>query len=125
MLKFRPAYFIAAIIIFIIEVLIALYIHDDIIRPYIGDTLVVILIYCFLRAFINSAPWKIATFTLLFAYTVEILQYFNIIEKLGLENSKLARVVIGTSFAWTDLLAYTAGIIFILFIERKETRENN
>ncbi len=46
------------------------------------------------------------------------MQYFNIVEKLGLSNSKLARIIIGTSFAWMDLLVYTIGIIVIVIIEK-------
>ena len=123
MLKFRLSYFITTIVIFIIEVLIAVYIHDSIIRPFIGDVLVVILIYCFVRSFINSPVWKTAIAVLIFAYTVETLQYFNIVEKLGLENSKMARIIIGTTFTWTDMLAYTIGIIFILCMEKMIARK--
>ncbi|MFT5385169.1 MAG: hypothetical protein ACI81W_002574, partial [Saprospiraceae bacterium] len=36
--------------LFLIEVGIAVFIQDRIIRPYIGDLLVVILIYCFIRS---------------------------------------------------------------------------
>lgn len=54
---------------------------------------------------------------LLFAFTVETLQYFEIVKKLGLEHSKLANVVIGNSFAWADMWCYTAGIAFVLAVE--------
>ena len=118
MLHFRFRYFILAIIIFFTEVFIALFIHDGIIRPYIGDFLVVILIYCFIRSFFNFPVLSIAVFVLLFSYAVETLQYFNIIERLGPQNYKLARIIIGTSFAWADILAYTLGTGFVLLIEK-------
>ena len=98
--------------------MIALYVHDDIIRPYIGDVLVVILIYCFIKSFLEAKVVTVAVFTLLFSFCVETLQYMNIIEKLGLENSKLARTVIGTSFAWMDILSYIVGILIVLIIEK-------
>ncbi len=41
----RWGYLAASIIVFIIELIIALYVHDRIIRPYIGDMLVVVLVY--------------------------------------------------------------------------------
>ena len=44
---------------------------------------------------------------------VELLQYLDIDKILGLEKSEIARTVIGTSFAWIDLLAYTVGIIMV------------
>jgi glucose-6-phosphate-specific signal transduction histidine kinase len=121
LLKFRPLYFIITILLFIIEVLIALFLHDEIIRPYVGDFLVVILIYCFLRSFLNVAVLPTAIFVLVFSYTLEVLQYFNLVELLGLQQYKLARIVIGTSFEWIDLLAYTLGVIFVLYLEKTKT----
>ena len=105
-------------LLFIIEVLIALYVHDEIIRPYIGDVLVVILMYCFIKSFLQLSVLPVAIFVLLFSFGIEFLQYLNIVEKLGLQNSKIARTIIGTSFAWIDLVCYTAGIIIILIAER-------
>ena len=44
--KFRArcGYLAVGIVVFLIELIIALYVHDHIIRPYIGDMLVVVLI---------------------------------------------------------------------------------
>ena len=42
MIRFNKHYFGLAVIILLVEVLIALYVHDDFIRPYLGDVLVVI-----------------------------------------------------------------------------------
>ena len=122
MIKFRYRYFIFAVIIFLVEVFIALFVHDEIIRPHIGDLLVVILIYCFLRSFINIPAWKMAVFVLVFAYIVEMLQYFKIIELLGLGQYQLAGIIIGTSFSWIDILAYTLGIGIVLIIENFATK---
>ena len=76
MLKFKLKYFILAAILFLIEVLIALFIHDNFIRPFVGDVLVVILIYCFIKSFLNSPVVITAIAVLLFAYLIEVLQYF-------------------------------------------------
>ena len=118
MLKFQYHYLLFAAIIFVIEVLIALYIQDGIIRPYIGDFLVVILMYCFLKSFLNLSVWGVAVGVLLFSFTIEVLQYFKIVELLHLQDSKLASTIIGTSFSWTDMLAYTLGFGFVLLVER-------
>ena len=124
-LKFNRQYFVLATLLFITEVLIALYVHDSIIRPYGGDFLVVILIYCFVKSFINTPVLPTAIAVLLFSYIVETLQYFNIVSRLGLQNCNLARIIIGTSFAWTDIFAYTAGIAIVLFIEKKCEKFSN
>jgi hypothetical protein len=118
MLTFNLKFFFFALALFIIEVLIALFVHDSIIRPYGGDYLVVILIYCAVRTFINGSPLKIGIAVLLFAYTLEVLQYFDIVRRLGLADNKLARTVIGYGFDWLDLLAYTLGILTVLLLER-------
>jgi len=116
MLKFQYRYFILAVLIFFIEVFIAVFIHDEIIRPHIGDFLVVILIYCFLKSFLKLSFWKTAIVVLIFAYAVEVGQYFKIVEKLNLQNTWL-EIIIGTSFSWIDILAYTVGIGFVLLVE--------
>lgn len=116
-LCFHKTYFLLFVLIFLIEVLIALYVNDDFIRPYFGDVLVVILIYCFLKAFLNIRTLPAAIGVLLFAFIVETLQYFKIIEVIGLQDVKLARVVIGTSFAWMDIWCYVAGFVIIICTE--------
>jgi hypothetical protein len=114
---FNPFYFNIALVIFVIEVLIALYVRDRIIRPYGGDVLVVIMIYCFIRTYFDASAFKVAMFVLAFAFTLEILQYFQIIDFLGLRHNKLARIVIGTKFEWLDLVAYVAGIGIVIGCE--------
>ena len=115
--KFNLRYFLIGIGLFIIEVLIALYMHDRIVRPYIGDLLVVILIYCFVKAFVNTRVFKTLVAVLVFSYAVEVSQYFKLVEVLGLGKSTFARIILVSSFEWVDMLAYTAGILIVLAIE--------
>lgn len=119
MFRFNKTYCLLAIGLFIIEVLIAAYVDDAIIRPYIGDLLVVILLYAFVQAFTTFAVLPVAIGVLLFAYLIEILQYFQLVDRLGLGQYKLARIVIGSTFQWIDLVAYTAGIAIVLLVEQK------
>jgi hypothetical protein len=116
--KFSAFYFICFVLLFIAEVIIGLYMHDAFIRPYGGDFLVVILIYCFVKSFFNAPVTPTAIAVLLFAYTVEISQYFHLVNALGLERSGLAKALLGTSFSFTDLLMYTLGIATVLIFER-------
>jgi len=124
MITFNKKYFGFTILLFISEVLIALYINDNFIRPYLGDVLVVILIYCFLKSFLKLPVLIVAIFVLAFSFTIEFLQFLNIVEKLGLEKSKIARTVIGTSFSWIDLLTYIIGITIVLIIEKYWLKNN-
>jgi hypothetical protein len=100
------------------EICIALFVHDNFIRPYVGDFLVVILIYCFIQSFFKLPYLPTAVAVLVFSYIIELFQYFNIVEKLGLQHSNIARVVIGTLFAWQDIIAYTAGIGLVILVEK-------
>ena len=118
MLRFSPRFLLYTILFFIIEVLIALYVHDDFIRPYVGDYLVVMLIYCAVRTFIKADTLRIAIGVLLFAYLIEVLQYFRIVDRLGLSGNQLAKTVIGYGFEWLDILAYTLGVITIILADR-------
>jgi Protein of unknown function (DUF2809) len=117
-LRFKKRYFILAVLLFMIEVYIAIYVHDDVIRPYIGDFLVVMLIYCFVRAFADIPVLTACILVLIFSFMVELLQYFQLVKLLGLQESTIAKTVLGNSFAWTDLAMYTAGVVAILCIER-------
>ncbi|MFV5695176.1 DUF2809 domain-containing protein [Flavobacterium sp. LB3P122] len=118
MLTFNKKYFGFAILFFLIEVLIALFVNDRFVRPYLGDVLVVILIYCFLKSFLKLPVLTVALFVLIFSFAIEFLQFLNIVEKLHLEKSKIARTVIGTSFSWIDLLTYIAGIAIVIAVEK-------
>ncbi|RPD40714.1 DUF2809 domain-containing protein [Chitinophaga barathri] len=117
-LRFSWLYFTLAVLIFIVEVLITMYLNDEFIRPYAGDFLVVILIYCFVRSLLQAPVIPVALAVLAFSYLVETLQYLNVVKLLGLEHSRLANIVIGNYFTWSDILAYTLGVAFIILMER-------
>ena len=114
---FQRKYFLWTILLFTVEICIALFVHDRIVRPYVGDLLVVILLYCFVKSFIKISVWKAAIGVLIFAYLIEVLQALKLIYWLGLQHSKIARTIIGISFQWLDLLAYTVGIAIVVTLE--------
>ena len=115
---FSKKYFVLAVLIFIVEVMIALFVTDNFIRSYFGDVLVVILMYCFVKSFINLPIFSLAIGVLFFSFIIEFLQYCKIVNKLGLEKSAIARTVIGTSFAWLDIVSYVAGFAVVLVVEK-------
>jgi hypothetical protein len=119
MLTFNLKYFLPALILFITEVLIALFVHDGFIRPYFGDYLVVMLIYCAVKTFVKASPLKVAAGVLIFSYVIEVLQYLHIVDRLGLSGNVIAKTVIGYGFEWWDILAYSLGVITLLIIERQ------
>lgn len=118
MFTFRKNYAWWALLLFLTEIIIALFVKDKFIRPHGGDFLVVILIYCSVRTVWKGSSLKVAVAVLLFAYAVELSQYFGLINYLGLQNSRLAMVIMGKSFQWYDMLAYTLGIIVVILVEK-------
>lgn len=122
---FDKKYFFIFFSLFIIEVLIALYVHDEFIRPFFGDFLVVILIYCFVMSFVKWNNYKIAFLVLIFAFSIEFLQYINFVTIIGLQKSKLLRTVIGTSFVVADLLFYFLGFLTIISLEQIFKKSNS
>jgi hypothetical protein len=116
-MKFSPKYFTATIGLFLTEVLIALYFNDEFIRPFVGDVLVVILIYCFIQAFWRIPVTKAIGAVFLFACAVEGLQYLNLVDRLGLRQNQPMAVIIGTVFDWKDILAYAIGCTIVLWWE--------
>ena len=125
MFRFHKLYFLSALLLFVIEFIIGADVHDAVIRPYGGDFLVVILLYCLIKSFVNAPAFKTACSVLLFAYLVEISQYFHLVNLLGLQNSKIAKILLGTFFSFTDLLAYTLGILLVIIIENAKHSMKN
>jgi len=122
-LEFNKIYFLAAIILFIIEALIATFLKDGFIRHTFGDYLVVILLYCVFKSFIKAKSFYIAILVLGIAFIIEFLQLANLLEYLNLQNNTLAKLVLGSTFQISDLIAYTLGIISILVFEYKTMRK--
>ncbi|MDO7852078.1 ribosomal maturation YjgA family protein [Hymenobacter convexus] len=117
-LRFEKQYFLLGIGLLVLEILIALYLHDKIIRPYVGDFLAPIFLYCLVRSCCMVAPRRVAAVVLLIAYLIELLQYFHFLSWLGWQHVRVANVLLGNHFEWADLLAYTAGIGLVLLVEQ-------
>src|ERR1700731_187845 len=117
MLIFNKTYFLLALLLLLTEVYIGCYMHDSIIRPYGGDFLVVILLYCLVKSFFNFPVLLTAVWVLVFAYIVEVSQYYHLVNLLGLQDFKLAKILLGTSFSFIDMLTYTLGIGLVIGAE--------
>ena len=118
-ITFRKKYFLFAFLLLLTEMAIAAFLHDKVIRPHVGDVLVVMLIYCFLRAFFNISVKAAAVFVFVFACLVEGLQYVHIVNLQHLEHAQPAKTIIGSNFSWLDIGAYFTGIVLMILIERK------
>lgn len=115
--KARIWYAASFIIIFILEILIALYVDDLFIRPYGGDILVTALLCCGVRIFIPRGVRTLPIWVFLFAAAVEVGQYFNFVDLIGLGNIEFFRILMGTSFSFIDIICYAAGCALFFICE--------
>ncbi len=115
--KFNTRYAIGFLTILLIEVLIAVYVKGGFIRHTMGDFLVVILLYCFFKSFTTLSPKFVGLLVLVIAFIIEFLQGTSFLEYIGLDQNKIAKVVLGSTFHISDLIAYTLGIITVLILE--------
>jgi hypothetical protein len=103
-------------------VLIALFVRDTLVRPYLGDTLAVALVYCGLRAVLPLRPGPAAVLAFAVAAAIEFGQYVDVLDMLGLRSNPIARVVLGTGFDPRDFIAYLAGALLAFGVEHLRAR---
>jgi len=109
----RRFYLVATVVLIAAEVFIALYVHDQFIRPYMGDVLVVMVLYCFVRIWFPEGWKRLPFYIFLFAAGVEVLQYFRLVELLKIEENTFLRILIGSVFDLKDILCYGIGCVLL------------
>ncbi len=125
---FNYTYFLATVFIFLTEVLIATKLKDIFfVRAYLGDVIVVMLLYTFVKTFFKIKDnKKLILWILIFSFFVEFAQYFNIAEKLGFQKGSVMYIVIGNSFSWIDILCYVVGcLLLFLFVKLQKKDSGN
>ena len=114
-LRFHYPSFRLFLILFAIEVVIAVFFRDGWVRTLLGDVLVVMVIAYLIHAFFNIHLGIIAIGTLIFAYFIELLQFLKLIDILGWQDAQLAHLTLGSTFDWRDLVAYTIGATIVIW----------
>ncbi len=115
----RPAHLFVALAVLAIEIIIATCVHDTFIRPTVGDFLVVVLIHFTLRAFLRISISTAAWATWLFSFAVEGTQALGLIHRLGLADNTAAKLILGNTFQWSDLVAYSLGVLCAVLLDRR------
>lgn len=116
MKNINKTYLAISILLLVVEIAIAIFVNDQFIRPIFGDYLASILLFYMIATFVKLSENKIAIITLTISYIIEVLQYIHVLELLNLDKIKILNIVLGNSFSWTDMLAYTLGILTVLLI---------
>ncbi len=105
----RVFYTLCFAVVFLTEVLIALFVLDRFVRPYGGDILVTVLICCFLRIFFPDGVRLLPLWVFLFAAAVEVGQFFDFVTLMGLGDIAFFRILLGSTFSWADIVCYAVG----------------
>ncbi|MFY7826024.1 MAG: DUF2809 domain-containing protein [Flectobacillus sp.] len=108
-----------AFTLFCYEAYLSVYVKDNFFRPFFGDFIAVIFAFTFFKCFYannSSKDYRLAGISLMIAYLLEILQKINFLQMTGLDKYPIMSMLIGHSFSWIDLLAYTLGYITLLVI---------
>lgn len=116
--KVRIIYALCSVLLFAVEIIIATYFKRGFIRHWLGDFLVVALLYCSVQAIWPGKILKRIALVAVIAIVIESLQAVNILELLGLREHLALRLLFGTTFSWGDMLAYFLGLLTVLAVER-------
>lgn len=105
-------------VLMIMEICIALFVHDAFVRPYVGDMLVTLLLCCMARVVFLEKMRLLPLFVFLFAACVEVGQYFDLVGLLGLSDNRFISIALGRTFSWMDIVCYAVGCAAAFGLDR-------
>ena len=93
---------------------------------FIGDVLYAVLIYFGMRfLFIHLKTHKTFLLSLLFCFSIEILQLVQIDWLIAIRKTTLGHYILGQGFLWLDLLCYVIGTLLAFLIDWKFIKTQN
>ena len=101
------------------EICIALFVHDDFIRPYVGDVLVTVLLCCLSRAVFPGLHPALPVFGISLA--AELWQWLGLTTRLSLDGT-VRGIILGATADWKDIVCYGIGCLLFAgteFVLRK------
>ncbi len=97
------------------EVLIALFVRDRFVRPYLGDVLAVVFVYLGLRTLFPEKPKLVSVIAFGIAAAVELLQLTGLSGIFG--EGSVFSVIVGGTFDFADLACYFVGAAVCFFLD--------
>ena len=114
----RSIYLLAFCGLLATEIVIALFVNDAFVRPYVGDMLVTLLLCCLCRVIIPDKVRLLPVYVFIFAAGVEIGQYFDLVALLGFEENRILSIALGRTFSWLDLVCYAIGCVAAFLLDQ-------
>lgn len=121
-IRFSLPHALVALLLLGVELFIAFQVHQPFIRFHLGDLLVVCLMHFSVRALFSWLANRVAIGVLLFAFAVEGLQAAGLIHHLGLSHATWAKLLMGDTFQWMDLIMYALGAIAACALDTRLSR---
>ncbi len=116
-MKVRLTYLLIVISIIILGILSR---KISIIPLWFGDSLYAMMIYFMIRtAFPNQPKIKSSIISLLICYMIEFSQLYQANWLNEIRHTLLGRYVLGQGFLWSDLVAYTFGVLVAHLVDKK------
>lgn len=116
-LRFDPASFLRAALLFVVLVLLATFGQDlGWVRSFFGDVLAVAWVFYSIRAFVKARACSIATIAFATGAAVELVQLLLASFDVQIPN-RILRIVFGATPDWWDILAYAIGAALVLGVE--------
>ena len=124
-MRARMKYGLTCLILLIAEILIAKF-GSGVLRSYVGDVLVIPLIYFFLRALFwprhsHWAVYALPFLTFILGIVAELLQALHLIEHLGIDAKSPLGIALGGVCDWRDIICYYLGLVLIGLLLAVET----
>ena len=91
----------------------------DFIPLAVGDILYAVMMYFIVRfLFVKSSKNFVAITSLLICFSIEFLQLYQDSWIVEIRSTTFGHLVLGQGFLWSDLLAYTFGILIAYILEK-------
>lgn len=91
------------------------YLMPETINLWLGDALYAVMIY-FIMAFLFPVrpPYFKAATALIFCFLIEVSQLYHSPAADAVRSTLFGSLVLGSGFLWSDLVAYTGGVLMAL-----------
>ena len=94
-------------------------IFPQFINLYLGDAIWAMMVYYFFRTFMfKQSLYRHALLCLMYCYFTEISQLYHADWIDAIRNTRLGGLVLGFGFLWSDMIAYTIGIVSVFYFEK-------
>ena len=125
-MKRRIPYIVTALITFVIGILIFKYATPiPFLRHSLGDFIVVIFLYAAVKSlFPKTSRIILVLGVLIFSVSIEVLQFFQFPQLFGTDKAWV-KLLLGSNFQWSDILAYFLGIMSIYWLDKELFTNSN